>query len=341
MPYLESNRGRATLLIAALGVALIIGLAPYISGLLGGIVFCVVLEPAHRWMARRFGASASALVLMLGLLLLIIGPGILFVVLVINQAQQLPADFGNSDLVHQLSTLHLGPVDIGGQIAESAKNLGQWMAHSAIGLVGTVTRFSLNIVVALFTVYYLLVEPGQAWRVFERYSPFSSSNTQLLRDRFVAITYSTLIGTVLVAVVQGGLVGLGFQLTGLSSPAFWGLVTIVFAVLPIVGSGLVWGPAAVYLILHQRVGSAIFLIALGVLVVGNIDLLIRPIIFRRYAKVHPFVTVVGALAGIQYFGLMGLLVGPLAISYFFELLTMFHEEFLGSAVPQPTVLPHD
>jgi predicted PurR-regulated permease PerM len=312
MAYLESNRGRAALLIFALGIALIIGLAPYVSGLLGGIVMCVVLAPMHRWLARLIRPVPAAIVVLIAIL-----------------------DIGNSDLVRRLSVLTLGPVDVGAQLAQSAESLSQWLAKSAIGLVGTLTRFSLNLVVALFTVYYLLVEPGQAWAVFERYSPFSPENTQQLRDRFVGITYSTLIGTILVAVVQGVLVGFGFGLTGLPSPAFWGLVTIVFAVLPIVGSGMIWAPGALYLILHQQYGSAVFLIALGILVVGNIDLLIRPIIFRRYAKVHPYVTVVGALAGIGYFGLLGLLVGPLAISYFFELLTMFHEEFQPGYAPSP------
>jgi len=340
MPYFESNRGRAALLIVGLGIALVVGLAPYASGLLGGIVLCVVLAPAHLWLAARIRPVAAALLLIIGVLLLVVGPGIAFVGVVIGQAQQIPAEIGSSDWIQHLSTLRVGPVDVGGQLAQSAKDLGQFAARSAIGLVGTVTRFSLNLVVALFTLYYLLVEPGQAWNVFEQYSPFSRENTRRLRDRFEGITYSTLIGTILVAVVQGCLVGLGFELTGLPSPAFWGLVTIVFAILPIVGSGMIWAPGAVYLMAHDRYGAAVFLIALGALVVGNIDLLIRPIIFRRYAKVHPYVTVVGALAGIGYFGLLGLLVGPLAISYFFELMTMFHEEFYAGYAPaEPSATP--
>ena len=333
MDYLETNRGRAALLILVLAVGLVIGLAPYISGLLSGIVLCVVLAPAHAWLARRIHPVPAALVLILFVLLLVIGPGIAMVGLVIGQAQQIPGEIGSSTWMQRLAELKFGPVDVGSQLVRSAEELSQFLARWAIGLVGTVTRFSLNLVVALFTLYYLLVEPGKAWEVFERYSPFSRDNTRLLRARFEGITYSTLIGTILVAVVQGSLVGLGFQLTGLPSPAFWGLVTVVFAVLPIVGSGMIWAPGAVYLLAHDQYGSAIFLIVLGVLVVGNIDLLIRPIIFRRYAKVHPYVTVVGALAGIGYFGLLGLLIGPLAISYFFELLTMFQEEFHPGAVP--------
>jgi len=333
MDYLETNRGRAALLILALGIGLIIGLAPYLSGLLSGIVLSVVLGPAHGWLARRIGRAPAALVLIIAVLLLIVGPGIAMVGLVIGQAQQIPSEIGGSPWMLRLAELKLGPVDVGSQLVRSAEELSQFLARWAIGLVGTVTRFSLNLVVALFTLYYLFVEPGKAWEIFERYAPFSHDNTRRLRARFEGITYSTLIGTILVAVLQGCLVGLGFELTGLPSPAFWGLVTIVFAILPIVGSGMIWAPGAVYLLARDEYGSAIFLILLGLLVVGNIDLLIRPIIFRRYAKVHPYVTVVGALAGIGYFGLLGLLVGPLAISYFFELLTMFHEEFHPDSIP--------
>jgi predicted PurR-regulated permease PerM len=80
--------------------------------------------------------------------------------------------------------------------------------------------------------------------------------------------------------------------------------------------------------LDGNYGRAIGLALWGVLVVGNVDNVIRPMVFRRWAKIHPFVTIIGAFAGIQYFGLLGLLIGPLAISYFFELIRMYRAEYL-------------
>jgi predicted PurR-regulated permease PerM len=76
----------------------------------------------------------------------------------------------------------------------------------------------------------------------------------------------------------------------------------------------------------------------GILVVGNVDNIIRPAVFRRWAKIHPFITIIGAFAGINYFGLLGLIIGPLAISYFFELIRMYREEYLqdeyaGEVIP--------
>jgi predicted PurR-regulated permease PerM len=75
------------------------------------------------------------------------------------------------------------------------------------------------------------------------------------------------------------------------------------------------------------------LIALGIIVVGNIENLIRPIVFRRYSQIHPMVTLVGAIAGVSYFGLLGLLIGPLALSYFFEIIRMYRVEYLGDYHP--------
>jgi predicted PurR-regulated permease PerM len=124
-------------------------------------------------------------------------------------------------------------------------------------------------------------------------------------------------------------VGIGFWVTGLSNALFWGVVTVVFAILPVVGSGMVFGPGAIALALGGHWGWAIGLAIWGILVVGNVDYVVRPMIFRRWANIHPLVTLIGALAGVPYFGLLGLLIGPLALSYFFELIRMYREEYLA------------
>jgi predicted PurR-regulated permease PerM len=110
-------------------------------------------------------------------------------------------------------------------------------------------------------------------------------------------------------------------------------VTVVLSILPVVGSGLVWGPGAIALAAEDSWGRAIGLTLWGVFVVGNVDNVIRPMVFRRWAQIHPFITIIGAFAGIRYFGLLGLLIGPLAISYFFELIRMYRAEYLEDDAP--------
>ena len=125
---------------------------------------------------------------------------------------------------------------------------------------------------------------------------------------------------------------LGFWAAGLPNAALWGLVAVVFAILPVLGSGMVWGPGAIVLLLNHRPVAALLLALWGLVVVGNVDYVIRPMVARRFAHIHPLVTLVGALVGVPYFGILGLLVGPLAVSYFFELIGMYREEYLSAVV---------
>jgi len=146
------------------------------------------------------------------------------------------------------------------------------------------------------------------------------------------VTVSTVIGTGVTAAIQGAVLGLTFWGVGLPNGLFWGAVTMVFAILPVVGSGLVWIPAGIVLIMQGRAVTGVLLIAWGVLVAQIVDNLARPLIYRRFSAIHPLITLIGAIGGVNYFGLLGLLIGPLALSYFFELIRMYREEYLEPEV---------
>ncbi len=186
----------------------------------------------------------------------------------------------------------------------------------------------LNLTISCFGLYYLLLRPGETWNAVRPYIPFSASNTEKLRQRFRDVTTSTLIGTGLSAALHGTLTSFGFWMFGLPNAALWGVVTIVFSILPVLGSGLVWGPGAIALVLDHRPGAAVLLALWGILIIGNIDYVIRPMVSRRWAHIHPLVTLIGALVGVPYLGLLGLLIGPLGVSYFFELIRMYREEYV-------------
>jgi predicted PurR-regulated permease PerM len=229
---------------------------------------------------------------------------------------------------------------VGAQIEAVGSRVVAWMGASALGLIGTATRLGIQLTIAFFGLYYLLLAPRSAWRGVRPFIPFSTKNAERLRERFRDVTVSTLIGTGLTAAVQGFLVGLAFWVVGIPNAIFWGVVTVVLAILPVVGSGLVWGPGAIALAIEGRYGAAIGLAIWGIIVVGNVDNIIRPMVFRRWAQIHPFITIIGAFAGINYFGLLGLLIGPLAISYFFELIRMYREEYLEEEEAGEDVISH-
>src|SRR6266496_5495974 len=329
MPLIDSNHGRAAMVVLLLGAALVIALSPYATGIIGIPVLYAIFAPAHEWLGMRMRPRLAASLVVVIALFLIVVPGVSFAGLVVGQAQEIAGGVIRNPLLGRLRELKFGGMDLGPRLADLGAQLVSWVGSSAFGLVGTATRLALNLTISLFGLFYLLLQPQETWHAVRPYIPFSAKNTEKLRQRFRDVTSATIIGTGLTAAVQGLLVGLGFWVTGLPNGLFWGVVTMVFAILPVVGSGLVWGPGALALIIGGRAGPGVLLALWGVMVVGNVDYVIRPRIFRRWANIHPLVTLLGALAGVPYFGILGLLIGPLALSYFFELVKMYREEYLN------------
>jgi len=329
MPFLDSNHQRAAILITLLGVVVAIALAPYANGLLGAPVLYVLLHPVHQLMARRMPAPLAAVVVIVLTLLLVVVPGAWLVGLLVGQAQDMARSVLQSPLLDRLSTIQIGTFALGPQLARVGEQIISWLGGNALGLIGTATRFVLNLTFSLFALYYLLLYPDRIWEGVEPYIPFSRENTRLLQARFRDVTASTVIGTGVTALLQGGLLGIGFALFGLANPVFWGVVTAVFAILPLVGSALIWGPAVIAMLIEGRTGAALGLGLWSAVLVINVDNVIRPIIYNKYARIHPLVTLVGAVAGVSYLGLLGLLIGPLALSYFFEIIGMYRREYFA------------
>ncbi|MBL8987317.1 MAG: AI-2E family transporter [Gemmatimonadetes bacterium] len=328
MAFFDSRHQRAAIVLALLAIGLTVALAPYATGLIAVPVLYVVLAPLHRWLCRWLKPGVAAGTVIVLTILVIVLPGISILSLIVGQAQNIAGTVMTGPLLDRLQALQIGPFDVGREIVRLGQTLVSWLGGNALALLGTVTRLSINVLLALFGLYYLLLNPDGVWHAVRPYIPFSPRNTDVLRDRFVAIAISTVIGTGLTAAAQGVSMALGFTFTGLGDPLFWGVVTVVFAVLPVVGSGMIWVPGVAVLVVSGRPGAAAFLVGWSLLTTAIIDYIFRPLVFNRFAQVHPLITLVGAIAGVSYFGLLGLLVGPLALSYFFEILRMYRQEFV-------------
>lgn len=330
MPLFDTTRQRAALLVALLGVGLALALAPYATGLIGAVVLYVIFAPLNGVLRKRLSPGVAASLITGLALILVLVPGFSFAGLIVSQAQEMASGVVQSPLLKRLGDPHLriAGFAIGPRLATLGENLVTWIGSSAFGLIGTATRLALNLTIAFFGFYFLLLRPHQTWEMVSPYIPFSRENTERLRQRFTDVTNSTLVGTLLVAIAQGALVAAAFAVVGLSNAVFWGAVTAIFAILPLVGSGLIWGPGAISLALDGRYPPAIGLAVFGIVVVGMVDNVLRPVVYRRWAQIHPLITLVGAIGGVRYFGVLGILIGPLALSYFFELIRMYREEYV-------------
>jgi predicted PurR-regulated permease PerM len=334
MAFLDTPRQRAGLLVALLGIAIALALVPFATGLLGIVVLYVICAPAHRRLAQRIPPRVSAIIVVTVALVLVLLPlGVMVSVIVREAPDTIAMLRANAD---RITSLRIGGMDVGAQLAAAGGTAAAWVSEQAVGFFGGATRGLLSLVIAFFGLYYLLLNADVVWRGVRDYVPFSDHNADALRARFFSVTQATLVGTALTALLQGTMVGVAFWALGLPAAAFWGVITGLVSVLPMLGSALVWIPGMVVLGMDGRWIAVLILGIVGILA-GSTDNIVRMVVFKKVSNIHPLATLVGAFAGLKLFGLLGVLLGPLAIAYFFELLKMYREEYQRGGVDRNAV----
>jgi predicted PurR-regulated permease PerM len=238
--------------------------------------------------------------------------------------------------IRRVMALHLGGVELGAALRQATSEIVSWSSRQTMVAIGGAMATTLNLVIALFGAYYLLTAGDAIWTRAVAHLPVPAATAEALRVRFHRVTEAMVLGVVFSALAQGTLVGLAFWALGFPHVVLWGAVTAVASVLPIFGSGVVWLPAAAVLLAQHRYGAAIALLAYGAFLVSNVDNLLRLLVYRRVSQIHPMVTLVGAFAGVKAFGMTGLLLGPLVLSYAMELATM-HADVGESPIGTPGV----
>jgi len=323
-----SGKYRAAAVTIVLGLGILWAMLPFAPGIFGAAVFYVLTVKGYKWLrSRRVPAGLAATAMLLVIVLCILVPGGALVTVLLDEVPAAIRGLDTGPLMARVQGLRLGPINVGEQLTRASGTIASWASSKAFGAVGGAARGTLNLVIALLGLYYLLIAAEDVWVRVKRYLPFTEEDSEDLRIKFYEVTMATAQGVLAVSVVQGVLVGIAFAVLGLPNPVVWGTVTAIASVLPLVGSALVWVPAAIVLFATGNVGQAVGLTLFGAVVIGNIDNVMRAIVSKRVGNLHPLTTLLGAFAGIEYIGLTGVLLGPLAITWFFELLVIYDKEY--------------
>ena len=324
----STPRTWAALLILLLVVGVFAAIAPLAAGLLAALALYVIVEGPYEWLARRMWPGIAAGIIIVAALVLVIGPLAWLAMTLIDRAPGAVRTVLASSALQRVGELRIGGVSVGTEVAKMSGTIIGSLSGQLAWLLGTATSVTVNVVIALSGLYYLLRSSPGTWESVREYIPFSARTADVLRDRFVNATQATMLGTGVSAVVQGALIGLGFAITGLPEPVFWGIVAMFAATVPVIGSTLVWFPGVLVLAFQRQYGAAAGLFVISSVVAGNMEHFVRPLVNRRKSAIHPMITLVGMLAGIRCFGFIGILLGPLAILYLFELLRFYREEYV-------------
>jgi predicted PurR-regulated permease PerM len=207
-------------------------------------------------------------------------------------------------------------------------------------LIAAAPKFFIGIAIILFVVYYVLTD-GERFVVYLRRAvPIPGRQVDFLLEEARIGLRAVFFGQILMSVLQGILCGLGWWIAGLPSPILWGAVMAIFALLPVVGTFMIWVPGALYLLVQGHVFGGVFLLLWGTIVVLVIlDTFLRPKIIGYGADIHPMLVLVGVLGGAAAFGFIGLFLGPLIVGILIAVLKVYEADYLDPEINDPTQPP--
>jgi predicted PurR-regulated permease PerM len=339
-PALSASAGREQLqkrfllaVVAGITLLLLVMIRGFLVAMMLAGVFAAMSRPAFLALERRLRGRRrlAALVTVLGLFLLLVVPVVAFLALVVTQAVEVSDTAGTwigaqSGRMGELAAWLHGLPGIG-QFMPNQEAL----ASRATDFVGRAGTFIINnlraattgtvgailqLFVMLYALYFFLIDgPGILARILY-YTPLEEHDERKLTRQFVSVTRATIKGSILIGLVQGGVAGAAFFVLGLPGAAFWTTVMAVLSVIPVLGSGIVWAPAALILVASGRVGAGVGLAVWGVMVVGLIDNFLRPRMVGRDTKMHDLLVLLSTFGGLAMFGLVGFIIGPIVAALF-------------------------
>ncbi|MGI4736397.1 MAG: AI-2E family transporter [Janthinobacterium lividum] len=325
-------RQRYLLLIATLvvlGLLAFYGILSYLTAFLGAGILYVVLRPWFTALVHKRGWNrtfVTVLLLLFAVVVLII-PFFALTSLLIDRVRVLAQ---NTDQI--LQTVQQVERKLGMQVTQETqvRQLLQQGAARVSQWIPTLASSVLNVIVIvglmLFTMYYLFMQEEDFLAGLRRYLPFRDKTMDELSASLKNNVNANVLGQALVALVQGLLTGLTLWVFGVPTPLFWTVIAFFMAFIPVLGTPLVWGPAALYQFAQGQTGQGIGILVVGVVVIINIDNLLRIWLAKSMGDIHPWVTLVGLTLGVEIFGIVGLVMGPLLLSYFIVLMQVFARE---------------
>jgi predicted PurR-regulated permease PerM len=315
--------------ILALGLLLFSWLKEFLSSLLGAIVFYMLFRNLMHFFVRKgINKGISALIIIFISFVIVIIPISILATVIYNKAAMLVenpqpvVDLGHK-LLDKLRSMHINVSDDG--VMERirqfiSENAGK-VLNSSVGVLG-------GLIMMYFFLFFLLANYQTLDTAIINYLPFRKSKIMLFSKELADQTYSNAIGVPLVAVSQGFAGYLSFRIAGVPEAGVWAILAGFASIIPLVGTGLIWVPVTVWLFAENKIWQGTFVGLYSVILMTHIDNIIRMILSRRIGNVHPIVTVLGVLVGLRYFGLPGLVFGPLIISYFLILIRLYHQEYI-------------
>ena len=332
------------LLFFASGIVTFFVVEPFLTAVLVAAVLATLFFPQYGFFRRLFGGHRgwSAACILLLVAVSVILPALLMTILVAGEATSALSEFSADNhsigetaqaieswlfrfpyIGEYLRSQDIHIEDMFGNVSGGSSTVLSFLE----ALYGGAAGFVFWIFSLFFTLFYFLIDGERAVRFLKRMSPLADDEDEELMKDFVSMSRAIIKGSLVVALVQGVLGGIGFAVAGLSSPAIWGAVMGIFSLIPFIGTGIVWFPAGLWLLFSGETWQGIFLLAFGASIISTVDNVLRPKLVGRDTQIHPLLVFFSTIGGISLFGIAGFLIGPIIVSFFLALVRIYGREF--------------
>lgn len=316
------------IILILLGAFLVFALRSLFSAILGAVVLYTIFRQPYLWLVykKKWPKALTAVSIILFSLVVIIIPFLSLSIMVINKISRIKADtipikrymadvekFAGS----KLNQPHL--------IDDAMQRLGTFATQLFPSILSSAAAIFLTLIIMYFLIYFMFVDDRRFEKGLLHYSPFRKEHSLRFARELKNSTYSNVLGQGLIAIVQGALLYISFLITGTPDALFWGVIGTFLSFIPVVGAPMIGVAAGIIALISGDNWQGIFLIAFSVVIISNIDNVLRLIINRRMGDVHPIITVIGVIIGLPIFGILGLVFGPLLISYFLLLIEIYEQ----------------
>lgn len=317
---------------------------PFLIPILIAAFLVVIAYPLRRRLTGKLGGRdklaslLATLAVLLGIVVPAFGLAFVFVMQGIelaNQAQEFLGPGGIPALLQGRVPEPLQPLferlqatGLFEQIQNLMRRVGANLTSYLATFLGAAAMLGLDLFIALLAVYYFFLDGERVVRGMPGVLPLDPRYQAEFFSEFHQVAQTMIVVNLVTALAQGVLGAVGFMIAGIPTPVVWGALIALLALLPVVGSALVWGPAGAILLIQGQIGWGIFVLLWGLLVVGTVDNLLRPILAKGRIRLHTLLVFVTIFGGIAAFGFVGVVLGPLIGAIFTAMVRIWKRDFI-------------
>ncbi|MBR9676718.1 AI-2E family transporter [Candidatus Woesearchaeota archaeon] len=323
---------------------------PYLKAILASFVIAYIFYPLYRWFYKKTGwKNRSALIVSIIIVLIAVIP----LILLINTLSQevrigyllAKQQFGDGMLFtcqgENIFCSFIGSaesfmtdLELDFYLGHGFSNFSDWLFERLSETILAIPSIMLNIFISIFITFFLFRDGPKFLSIIKNLLHLKKSHQHKIFKRLEEITFAVVYGTIIVALIQGTIAAIGFLIFGISNPVLGGIATAIAALIPFIGTILVWGPVSFYQIVFglangdsSRIFRGFGLLLYGFFIISTIDNIIKPKIIGDRAKIHPVLVLLGVLGGLSLLGFIGLFVGPVILALMTVFLQLSEEDF--------------